>query len=640
MYQIFKPPSTKLRRCPCWLTLCVLAFATGTTWAHQTSTSSVASHRESLNPIETFLKNAGGKGRDLRPTARLFYLERSQIDRVQVAYVIDNSSGMSSALPMLTKLIPTLLEDKIDPAMLQRTIVYRRADGQLKAQPFSTSSEDLAEWMRDVAANAKPAKSALWGDVRRTIMELPWDNTPWDNTPWDDNKEASNTLRWVIVCGSSSTEPPNAEEARTLAREARVKNTSIISLLFNSSTPHSPDSLRTVKNSLAQLASSTAGLFVDLDSPSSRDAMEWKSTSIEIPSDNRLDEDSLSVTVTGTEQAKNTINVMKRLLRRIPLVVADSSEPAKYQVKIRQSDFRGRVEIAASLWHHDQRLASAAARLNSRNEHEIQEVAGRCMRDLLTSTAAGSKRDPQHADLNKRIVDHLDRTKELRSMIASHPRARNEIMAALDLLRQSNMEDAKTLPETIRRARAHLNNADFYDRGNAFALLLMAHGQFNLAQAANEIGDQNRQQNYSRAYFRYLGGAYEAARRSLHKNSPIRLLIEAEYYLSEFKFEEAIAKCEAITEHPMRATADIELIARWNLCWLYAGDWGVASQAEELIDATKSQRQMQTILDDWPNSHEATFFRREIGKESDAMQFTLPIGENEFATWLTASISR
>ena len=127
--------------------------------------------------------------------------------------MIDNSSSMSGTLPMLKALIPTFLEDKIDPAKLQRTIVYRGADGKTKKQMFSTSAEDLAARMHDVTVNAKPAKGALWGDVRQTITELPW-----DNRPWNDKEEASNTLRWVIVCGNSNTAPPSAEEARSLAR--------------------------------------------------------------------------------------------------------------------------------------------------------------------------------------------------------------------------------------------------------------------------------------------------------------------------------------------------------------------------------------------------------------------------------------
>ncbi len=618
MYQTLKPTNrTSLQRHSFWLTLCVLALSSSTTRANQTSPPSLDSKNESSERIEAFLKDAGSKSRSRRPTGRLFFLERRPIKRVQVAYVIDNSSSMSGSLKFLKEWIPTNLEAKINAEDLQRTIVYRGADGKFKAQKFSTSAEDLEKRMRGITGYPIRTNGTLWSGVRRTISELPW-----------EDKER-NTLRWVVVCGNADTEPPSAQEAQSLARQARIRNTSIIYLLFGSGTP---DSLRTVNKTLAQLAANTAGLFVDLESQSSRDAMQWKSTPIAIPPVNPPEDDILTVTVAGTEQAKNTVEVMKRVLRRMPFVIFDPPTPSEYQVKIRQSDFRGRVEIKASLWNHDQQLASADARINSRNEQEIQEVAGRCMRDLLSNAAAASRGDPKHAELNRRIIDHLDRTKELRSMIANHPRARDEIMAALDLLRQSNLEDPETLPATIRRVRLHLNNADFYDRGNAFALLLMAQGQFNLAQAANELGDQNGQQNYSQAYYRYLGGAYEAARRSLSKNSPIRLMIEAEYYLSEFKFEEAIAKCEAITRHPMRTTADIELIARWNLCLLYAGDWGVASQAKELINEAKSQRQMQTILERWPNSHEASFFRQEIGK-TDAMQVTLPIGETQFAIW-------
>jgi hypothetical protein len=534
--------------------------------------------------------------------------------RLQVAYVIDNSLDRES-LELLRNLLPVFLKEKIRGDIPERAIVGAQ-DGIYVVNDFRTSDVELEKQLKGVTGGARSNREDFWDGVVKAVTKLNWDSR-------------RDTLRWVVVCGNSVSHSRTATQEESLVRLARAKNISIMSLLFQSSPSASTDSRQRAKKVLTSLSTATAGSFVDLSSQSSIDYWNEKSTPLDKPSPNiETPKDPLTIRVVGPDRASKTLEVMRRVLRQVPCSVVESSDTSKYWIDVTQSNFRGRIKIRASLKYQDVKLASAQMiRLDSWDEFSSQNAAGQCLHELLTS-AARTLND-SHLELRERIKGHLDRDRRLRCVVANHPRARDEIMAALKLLRQSHAEDPGEMQQTTKRVMAHLNNADFYDRGNAFALLLMANAQFNLAQAAKESGNQQREElAYRQRYLLYLGRAHQASLDSLPETSPIWKVIEAEYHLGFNEFGKAIELYEQIASiPPLGTTADIELRARWMLCGLYAGDWNIASKAEELVAPSKSLGHMQEILKRWPNSPEAKLLRNEMKKD----RFRLPVTNRRYA---------
>lgn len=532
--------------------------------------------------------------------------------RIQVAFVIDSSLDEKS-LGMLRELIPVFLKQKVAGDEDPERVIVGAKNGAYVVNDFQTSDAALLQQFDALTGSGSSNQVDFWDGVKTAVERLQWD-------------ARRNSLRWVIVCGNAASKKRTPDQEQDLIRLARIKNISIISLLFRASPKTLLASRERAKQVLTSLSSETAGTFVNLGSQSSIDY--WYGHSTELKEPTRIDapkEDDMTIRVVGrdSDQDGKTLEVMRRVLQQLPCSVVYSPD-AKYSIDVNPSNYRGRITIQASLKSEDVELASARIiSLDSWDQCSLQDAAMQCLHELLTR-AARTLND-SHGELRKRIREYLDRDRKLRCVVATHPRARDEIMSALKLLRQSHIEDPSELQQTTKRVIAHLNNADFYDPGNAFALLLRANAQFNLAQAARESGDQQgEEQTHRRRYLMYLGQAFQASDALDEKKmSPIRKVIEAEYRLGNGEFEKAIELYEEIAAIPqLRGTTDLELRARWMLCGLYDGDWNISSEAEELKSYRKSLEHMKEIIRRWPNSPEARLLRNQFNENRKRLPST------------------
>ena len=585
----------------------------------------------------TFLRNVAGRKKSGSRRGELFPVGR-ETTRIQIAFVIDNSNLSKEDLDGLKTLLPEFPEDSIDSHEVWRTVAYRK-NGKFFVEDFTTSAEVIRNRLNDLTVDRQlgpgVASEGLWGAVEEPVMSLNWD------------VEREDTLRWVIVCGSSSSQLPVqdkaslAEGVSELASKARSKNVSIVSLVYGAPHQNEMDAEQEISRRVfSDLSRDTDGTIVDLESQHSRNYWFGKSTDPLSIDSQMLGEDSLAIRINAPERATAARFVMENVLRRLPCAVVGSQDNARYTVDVSQSTFRGKVEMVASLRFDGEEIASEKVGVNSRDVVEIQAAADRCMRALLIQTARNTESAAPHAVLHSRILDHLERTRELRAMVANHPKARDEIVAAIELLQSSHLKDATEMKRSVDRAIAHLNNADYYDQDNAFALLLMANCQRDLAQASEEMGRQADQQRHMRRYERFVDNAYDASL-SLPDSSAIRLAIQAEWHLSYQRFQAAIDCFEKLATHELRATADLELRAKWMLAGLYAGDWGVANavDSKQLIRPDLARSNIEDLIAEWPSSPQATFLRDKIRESvGNETEFRFPLGEKKFATWLTSAL--
>jgi hypothetical protein len=166
--------------------------------------------------------------------------------------------------------------------------------------------------------------------------------------------------------------------------------------------------------------------------------------------------------------------------------------------------------------------------------------------------------------------------------------------------------------QLLAQARQALDEAVKQDLSNPLAELLLANCCYNQYQSALRA-DQTEEAEAHRGQFE---GALRKAYLFRDESSDFAYLkqeVEADYaLLIEKDYAEAIRIYEQLANGIEDTPLHTAVRAHWMLAGIYAGDWGIAQDAAELVDGSKSRAHLIQILAHWENSNEAKFIRKNI----------------------------
>ena len=194
--------------------------------------------------------------------------------------------------------------------------------------------------------------------------------------------------------------------------------------------------------------------------------------------------------------------------------------------------------------------------------------------------------------------------------VAISPAATREILTAIESLDQALGQDTGSDASNRLLATAEMSVASAIktEPQNALAHWLRANIAMNQATAFFAAGDNES----AKKSVAQVKSSLRRAKRGSRKLSPsIAEEIKAdEALLVRRDVGDAIKTYEELTQEGQPSAT--RLRAHWMLAGLYAGDWGVASQASDHVDAAKVREHIIAVLRGWPESPSADMMRRWI----------------------------
>jgi hypothetical protein len=246
-------------------------------------------------------------------------------------------------------------------------------------------------------------------------------------------------------------------------------------------------------------------------------------------------------------------------------------------------------------------------------QQPVITMSGRLVANLANKTLSTNK--------DRRLVATF-------SSLRSAPAAQTAVVkavAANDIARTHLLEGFEALEKALEypvadaagdqllaQARQALDLAVKDDLSNPLAELLLANCSYNQFQSALRAQRPEEAQSHREVFEGALRKAY-LFRDESSDFAYLKQEIEADYaLLIEKDYAEAIRAYEhlagTVEETPLHTAAR----AHWMLAGIYAGDWGIAQDAADLVDSSKSRAHLVEILAHWENSNEAKFIRKNI----------------------------
>jgi tetratricopeptide (TPR) repeat protein len=288
-----------------------------------------------------------------------------------------------------------------------------------------------------------------------------------------------------------------------------------------------------------------------------------------------------------------------------------------YGVHLTQGD---QTSIRSALFVHEtgQRLNSVRGTIAASNDVNttIREVAHR-ERDAITFAVRSMSTDLDsrkgNSFLQRTVQDLADENMYvgLNTLISNQPRARRDFLQATQLLERAleySANDAESA-EPLAQAHERLVHGLALDESNPVGNALDAYCAFNRAQNSWRLGQVDSARSEVERAKKALNRAYRE--RSKMPNRWMEVEISADFHLLADlpDVNRAIGLYESLTKQDKGVPEFLQLRAHWMLAGIYAGDWGVPAQ---LIDAHKARMHVVQIMSGWPESHEASYFRRTL----------------------------
>ncbi|MGB7347002.1 MAG: vWA domain-containing protein [Pirellulaceae bacterium] len=202
--------------------------------------------------------------------------------------------------------------------------------------------------------------------------------------------------------------------------------------------------------------------------------------------------------------------------------------------------------------------------------------------------------------------------------IAKSPAATSEILMAMESLQQALGQEigSEASDELLKSAELSIASAVKTESQNALGHWLQANVAMNQASALYAAGESKS----AATKMTLVRSSLRRAKRSSRNLPPsIAMEIDAdEALLVRRNYSAAIDlyKQLAATEQP----SSTRLRAHWMLTGLYAGDWGLANDQSELVDAVKVRSHAIEIMANWPESPAADMIRRWLRWDDDAQR--------------------
>jgi hypothetical protein len=621
-----------------------------------------------------FLENVTKKPRSLLRVNE-FFAPATGKRSIQVAFVLDGTSSMREEIDPE---FGDRIRAKTGCSEVQVSVVVYRDDADhsdavtFPVRWFTSDPQELIEGLKDLrAASGVPdTEEMVDAGIYAALRDLNW------SPRVEPGRE-----RWIVLCGDA---PPYAERTpdedaggnprqhstHSLIQSARAKGVKIYTLLtIPGDRERSDDYVRKrekAKEFMIDLAIGTGGKFLDMSDRKCVDYWNAYEARIAPIRQEHIDQARRSdrgvVYSTGLIirlvssafddlEAAEIDEVLRLFDGAASIQVVrgtkaaaglSGDDPPEFLLDVRRKSLFGRSTFQILLSGAQGRLACRRFTTGGEAPFDLRDALPEAMERLLSEAAEalGAKDARVAHSLRETGAWIRESAGMLRTVVASDPRAQDEIMAGLRLLDRSlappsqvgsaESADYPDVPAMLNEAAKHTVRALVFDPHNAFAHLLTAHCHFNMAR-------YGRPETEMLQYHRCLTlAARNCGSRPV--DDPVRLEIEAENALMfERDVASAMEKYERLSTHSTGDGWRFALRAHWMLAGIYLGDWGTASDAPDVIDAEKARQHILAILANWPHSPEAAFYRTQIDMKPDDFYLAIPIRRAGFASWLATS---
>ena len=243
----------------------------------------------------------------------------------------------------------------------------------------------------------------------------------------------------------------------------------------------------------------------------------------------------------------------------------------------------------------------------AKSENEKLKQTGTLLKKLFQDAVANQEGlDARTRQiLENSISGTTEASKTYFKPITSNARARRDLLSGLTYL-ESAMSvgkndagfDQKAISQSVRR----LNAAVKYESGeNPISLSVLASAHYNAAMFGKSVESMGK-------FKEALTAAYR--KRNKAANPSIRKEIEADYALLIQKdVPKAVSMYSEISEGYADNPVNSIRRANWMLAGIYCGDWKVG---QSMVDTDKARIHIIRILAFWPDSPEATFYKKAL----------------------------
>lgn len=191
-------------------------------------------------------------------------------------------------------------------------------------------------------------------------------------------------------------------------------------------------------------------------------------------------------------------------------------------------------------------------------------------------------------------------------------------------------------PQSLAMAKAILQTLQQVNQQNKENVIdhwLQANVLHNLAMAKHAAGDQQGRDQALNELRDVLRTARINLTETKRFSPSLRGEIQADYeLLCGQDVAKAIERYEGLVSKPNQISSETRRRAHWMLAGIYSGDWGVGPGFR---DAAKARQQILALLTQWPDSREATAFRKWLGWDEKTQESTYPYVPRAHSFFLT-----
>jgi len=272
---------------------------------------------------------------------------------------------------------------------------------------------------------------------------------------------------------------------------------------------------------------------------------------------------------------------------------------------------------------------------SQRGEEAVRDLPSLTLRLLCRKAAVEFRKgnvkiDPTVLAVFERVNADEQARRSVVSPLARDHRAQRAMLIGLEHLERSLQvvkrspvastdpdQDAAT--ENLHASAAQFRQALEFEPKNPLAHLLLANCCVNLGHL-DALDDWTVMRN------EYLLKANEYVD-LLDKDDPARTEIQAEYALLVNKdYKRAVELYSQLIQDKSQKGGRFGLRAHWMLAGIHLGDWGAISYAPTVLSVSEARQNIIAILAQWPDSPEALFYEKSLGKSK------VPAGNGTLAT--------
>ena len=526
---------------------------------------------------------------------RSFYGISDVAKHLQIAIVLGNSNSMAADMQRLKDELPKVCARLENTKQAHQEITWTLAAITSRGPVIKSTSQvaELAAELKQLSFNKDESKG-----VCHALGEL------FHHDQWSTPIPTTETQRIVLIFAS---EAPllNKMDVNTVVKRVTERAAQLDISLHTYFCNNASDGVGRARQDRDRLffwnlSSATAGQFVDLADPNSRNYANGKTSLIPWITPQPMSDSTLfEIKVVSDEGILHRTEAS--LQQTIDSVTGWAIDKrAQFAIRISRPSTGGK--LLAQLVSDGKNLATV---LCSGDEESFDQ-------QILDGFAR------QHAVLMAKWTSHQARLHQQRLSIARNPIARQKLVQAQQLLRRSTNLAGQDYDLCLRKFFGHLQNVDVYERNNPYKVFLLSQCARMLSARgfASPIRGKNKSQEL-------LKQAYQVSDR-LPDNSLVRLEITAEYFLMMGEVDRAIERYEKIIESRL-LPFESKLHAHNKLARIRMGGFEVIHSAPDKIDEVKAQEHIKVIVAKAPDSPTAKLYRFAIAKGDPQSGFSLRV---------------